>query len=945
MPLDRSIQKIVIIGAGPIVIGQACEFDYSGTQACKALKEEGYTVILLNSNPATIMTDSSTADAVYIEPITSDVLEKIFQRERPDALLPTMGGQTGLNCAEELSQKGILQKYNVKLLGISLEAIEKAEDRELFKQAMKSQGLEVPRSFCAAAWEEVHAAVEKLGFPVVIRCSFTLGGQGGGIARNIEELERICEEGFTFSPKLLIEESVQGWKEIELEVIRDRTGKGLVICGMENMDPMGVHTGDSIVIAPIQTVSDEDYQLMKKMAFLMMDGIGMVSGGCNVQFAQEPRSRKILAIEINPRVSRSSALASKATGFPIAKIVTKIAAGYTLDELAAIEPVIDYVVTKMPRFDFEKFPDANQELTTHMKSVGEVMGLGATFKESLLKAISSLDKATAKKINPEEINLSTPHPQQFWYIYLALQNGISIEEIQKKTNYDAWFLKEINELVEEEKAIAKKSLKSVNASELERWKQMGFSDERLGTLLKTKSKQISEKRKKLNLHPVYKRLDSWSGIFPFEIACMFSTYSNACESKPTTKKKILVVGSGPNRIGQGIEFDYCCVHGVKAIRELGYESVMINCNPETVSTDWDTTDRLYFEPLTVEHIREVIRLEKPIGTIIQLGGQTPLNIGRYLHKEGIPILGTCFDSIDITEDRKRFRSFAKKIGIKQPKNCFFSTAQEGWEKAQKIGFPMILRPSYVIGGTAIQTIRNEAEFHAYLHDVPIESVAPILMEEFLEEAMEVEVDAICDGQEVFICGIIEHVEPAGIHSGDSICFLSPYKLPQHFQNAIKEQTIKIGRALNILGLFNVQFAIHKNEVVVLEVNARASRTIPLLSKTTALPLVHIATKCILGQSLKAQGLSGMAQPKCLALKMPVFPFSRLHLTNEQLGPQMKSTGEVLCVGKTFDELFMKARMYASERKNLYTSDLEERLPRPVTAPTLEVYDITRVLNW
>jgi len=871
MPLDRSIKRVLVIGAGPIVIGQGCEFDYSGTQGCKALREEGCKVILLNSNPATVMTDRHIADAVYIEPIVSEIVEKILYRERPDSLLATMGGQTALNCTLEMAKLGILKKYGINLLGLSLDTIEKAENRELFKEGMLKIGIDVPKSFSIDQ--------KDISFPVIVRCSYTLGGQGGGVAHCMEELEQILAEAAQFSEKVLIEESVIGWKEYELEVMRDRGGNCLVVCGIENLDPMGVHTGDSITVSPIQTLTDKEYQLMRKMAFRVMEAIGMVSGGCNVQFAVNPKTGRMLCIEVNPRVSRSSALASKATGYPIAKIAAKLALGYHLDELQhSFEPAIDYVVTKIPRFTFEKFPQANQQLTTYMKSVGEVMGIGRTFKESFNKAISSLDVEKA---------------------FLPRKNG-----------YDPWFLNQINELEEE---IVKGPLERVDFSQLHRWKQMGFSDEKLALLLNCTEREIFELRENFKLHPVYKRVDSCSAEFPTETAYMYSTYEQECESNPTSKKKILVLGSGPNRIGQGIEFDYCCVHAVKAIRELGYESILLNCNPETVSTDYDTTDRLYFEPLTLEHVREVIHIEKPVGTIIQFGGQTPLNIGKHLDREGLPLLGTPFASIDLAEDRKKFQLFAARLGIKQPRNGFFSSRGEALKLAKKIGFPMILRPSYVIGGTGIEIIQNESELNSYC------ATPPVLMEEFLEGALEVEVDAISDGREVFICGIVEHIEPAGIHSGDSMSFLSPYRLKSEAQSALMEQTRKIGLALGVVGLFNVQFAIHKEEILVLEVNPRASRTVPLLSKTTGLPLVQIATKAILGLSLKEQGMLSKADPKYLGLKLPVFPFERLHLKNETLGPQMKSTGEVLCIGKTFEELFMKAKVY---KEHISACDLE-----------------------
>lgn len=960
MPLDRSIKKVLVIGAGPIVIGQGCEFDYSGTQACQALKEEGCKVILLNSNPATIMTDSHVADVVYIEPITSLIVEKIIRRERPDSFLPTVGGQIALNCAMEIARQGILEKYGVNFIGLTLDTIEKAENRTLFKEEILKIGLEVPKSFCVATWKEVILAQRELGFPIIVRCSFTLGGQGGGIAHDFEELEKICDDGFAFSKELLVEQSIIGWKEYELEVMRDRKGNCIVVCGIENIDPMGVHTGDSITVTPIQTLTDKEYQLMRKRAFQIMESIGMVSGGCNVQFAIDPKTGRMLCIEVNPRVSRSTAFASKATGFPIAKIAAKIAIGYNLDELkneaaslsfpSSFEPVVDYVAIKIPRFNFEKFPRANQHLSTHMKSVGEVMAIGKTFKDSLNKAISSLDIHVSEKgelatSSDIQNKLKEPHHQRLEFIFKALHNGVSIEDVYALTRYDPWFLAQINDLVKEEQEIVKNSFETVDFRRMYRWKQMGFSDEKLAVLLKCKQTQLTERRIRSKVHPVYKRVDTCSGEFPNEITYMYSTYEEECESIPTIKKKVLVLGSGPNRIGQGIEFDYCCVHAVKAIRDLGYESIIINCNPGTVSTDHCTTDRLYFEPLTIEHVHEVIRIEKPLGIVIQLGGQTPLNIGRYLQKDGIAILGTPLASIDLAEDRKKFQIFAEKIGVKQPQNKTFFSLEEALLIAAEIGFPMILRPSYVIGGNSIQIIWNQSELKVYLRDLDLEIVAPVLMEAFLEDAMEVDVDAICDGKEVFICGIIEHIEPAGIHSGDSMSFLSPYQLNQQFQSDLMEQTRKIGLSLKVVGLFNVQFAIYNNEILVLEVNPRASRTIPLLSKTTGLPLVQIAMKCILGQSLKEQGLGTKAVSKFLGLKLPVFPFSRLHIKDEKLGPQMKSTGEVLCIGKTFNELFMKAKMYASQDRSLFTSDLESKLPSPDISSILEIYDINRPISF
>lgn len=954
MPLDRSLKKVLVIGAGPIVIGQACEFDYAGTQACTALKEAGCRVILLNSNPATIMTDGQVADAIYIEPITAQTAEAIIRRERPDAILATMGGQTALNCARELAGQGILQKYGVRLLGITPAAIEKAENRHAFKQEMLKIGVAVPKSYCVANWQEALSAQRNLSFPLIVRSSYTLGGQGSGIARDMGELESICQQGPAGAAELLLEESVIGWKEYELEIVRDSKGTSIVVCGIENIDPMGVHTGDSMAVSPIQTLTDKEYQQMRKSAFQIVESIGMVAGGCNVQFAVHPKTGRMLCIEVNPRVSRSSALASKATGFPIAKIAAKLAIGFNLDELkndatcpsfpAAFEPVMDYVVVKIPRFNFEKFPQADQLLCTHMKSVGEVMGIGRTFKEALHKAIASLElqgpgipRKTACADMSHQLKL--PVPQRLGLLFEALCRGMSIEEAHALTHYDPWFLAQFSELVEEEKAITASSLATADAAHMRRWKRLGFSDDKLAALMHCTRLQVAEKRRQLHVHPVYKRIDTCSAEFPSDIPYMYSTYEDECESTPTARQKVLVIGSGPNRIGQGIEFDYCCVQTVKTIRELGYESILVNCNPATVSTDYDIADRLYFEPLTPEHVQAVMRTENPRGTIIQFGGQTPLNIARHLQADGIMLLGTPFAAIEQAEDKQRFRLFVDKLGLKQPPNAIFNTEAEALQAAPEIGFPMILRPSYVIGGHAIEIVCNAHELQAYLQTAPLAAAAPVLMERFLEGAKEVEVDAICDGTDVCMCGILEHVEPAGVHSGDSMSFLSPYQLDQGLQAALMEQTKDIGLALGVVGCFNVQFAIHHGELLVLEVNPRASRTVPLLSKTTGMPLVRIATKCILGQSLKEQGIGARLAPRFLGLKLPVFPFARLQVAGAKLSPQMRSTGEVLCIGKTFDELFIKARAYASQDKSLFTADLDAKLPRSECPPALDIYDI------
>lgn len=940
MPRNLDIKKVLIIGAGPITIGQACEFDYSGTQACRALKEEGCEVILINSNPATIMTDPTNAHAVYIEPIECEIIERIIQKHRPEAILPTMGGQTALNCALKLYQKGILEKYNVKLIGLEISTIEKAEDRNLFKEIVTSRGLAVPRSFYVRNMQEVDLAQGEIGFPLIIRTSYTLGGEGGGVVYDANELEEKCQRAFRFSQGLLLEESIIGWKEYELELMRDKLGNCIVVCGIENVDPMGVHTGDSITVAPIQTLTDKEYQKMRLAAFSIMDAIGMTSGGCNVQFAVQPESGKMYCIEINPRVSRSSALASKATGFPIAKIAAKIALGYQLDELknelsnphfpSSFEPVIDYVVTKIPRFNFEKFSDVDQSLTTHMKSIGESMAVGRTFKESFLKALFSLDlplnNLYCLPMSLAELNkqLRIPQPDRIFLILEAFRRGISIGDIQSATSYDLWFLSQFKELIEVENEIKATGRGCVNKEQLTHWKQAGFPDEYIAHLLDCHPDQIAQTRAKLSLSPVYKRIDTCAGEFPNEIAYMYSSYEEECESEPTNRKKIVILGSGPNRIGQGIEFDYCCVQALKAAQELGYEAIIINCNPETVSTDYDVADRLYFEPLIAEYVLEVLRIERPIGVLIQVGGQTPLKIGHALCQKGYEILGTPFAAIDIAEDRGKFRHFANEFGLKQPKNFAFSSHDEALTLAEEIGYPLVLRPSFVIGGSSIQIVETQSQLQQYLAAHSNLLSAPILIEEFLQNWQEVELDAICDGKDVFICGLVEQVDPTGVHSGDSICLLSPFKLAPSMQVNLIEQTEKIGLGLGIVGFYNVQYAVQGEEIVVLEVNPRASRTIPLLSKITGLNLVQIAMKCILGCSLAEQKLIGIAKPMFCAVKLPVFPFSRLNVKDEGLGPQMKSTGEVLCLGCSFEEAFAKARIYCQDSK-LFSKPTREQV--------------------
>lgn len=940
MPLNTSIKKVLVIGAGPIVIGQACEFDYSGTQACKALKEEGCRVILVNPNPATIMTDSEVADIVYMEPIHLDILELIIKKHRPDALLPTMGGQTALNATIELDQKGILDKYSVKLIGLNVSTIQKAEDRQQFKDQVTSLGLEVPHSFLTSNWNEVKKVQSVIGFPLVIRTFFTLGGEGGGIVHNEKDLFNFCAKIFNSSQKILIEESIIGWKEYELEIMRDQAGNCIVVCGIENIDPMGVHTGDSITVSPIQTLTDKEYQKMRTAAFRIMKVINMTSGGCNVQFAIHPKTGKMYCIEINPRVSRSSALASKATGFPIARIAAKIALGYHLDELentlvknhfpASFEPTIDYVVIKIPRFNFEKFPEASQKLTTHMKSIGEVMAMGRTFLEAFQKAIHSLEIDQGKlfelSLSLEEIKkeIKDFDSDRIFFILQAFRLGLSIEEVHKSTYYDPWFLSQLRQMVLVEKEIKKTPFQRIQKDSLFIWKKLGFSDAHLAYLLKCSEDEIRKLRWKMDIHPVYKRVDSCSAEFPSETAYMYSTYEEECESLPKTREKIAIIGSGPNRIGQGVEFDYCCVHTIKTVKKLGFESIVINCNPETVSTDYDISDRLYLEPLTPEYILEILRIEQPNGIIVQMGGQTSLKLSQDLYQNGFKIAGTSFESIQRAEDRDGFRKFLSRFKLNQPRNASFSKEKDALVLAKKIGYPVIVRPSFIIGGSLIRILYSEEELKQYLEKISLRKASPVLVEEFLENCLEVEVDAICDGIDVFVCGIIEHLNPAGIHSGDSTCFLFSCTICPEIEEKLLKQTRLIGIEMGIIGLFNVQYIIRDREVMVIEINPRASRTIPLLSKITALPLVQIATKCILKHSLQEQKLSGVAKNRLKAMKIPVFPFSRLYIKGETLGVEMKSTGEVLCLGKSIDELFVKARFYIANHK-LFPKKVRERI--------------------
>src|SRR5450830_1502763 len=938
MPKRTDIKSILIIGAGPIIIGQACEFDYSGAQACKALREEGYKVILVNSNPATIMTDPEMADVTYIEPVQWQMVESIIAKERPDALLPTMGGQTGLNCALDLARHGVLQKYGVEMIGASREAIDKAEDREKFKQAMKSIGLDCPRSMLAHSLEEALQVQAAIGYPVVIRPSFTLGGSGGGIAYNREEFVAICERGLDASPtkELLIEESVIGWKEFEMEVVRDKADNCIIICSIENLDPMGVHTGDSITVAPAQTLTDKEYQIMRNASLAVLREIGVDTGGSNVQFAINPVDGRMVVIEMNPRVSRSSALASKATGFPIAKIAAKLAVGFTLDELkneitggatpASFEPSIDYVVTKIPRFAFEKFPQADNHLTTQMKSVGEVMAIGRTFQESFQKALRGLevgvDGMNEKTTDHETIKeeLGEPGPDRIWYVGDAFAQGFTLEEVHGLTHIDPWFLSQIKEIVDIELWLENsQTLEGLDKDTLFKLKQKGFADRRLAKLLKVSDTAVREKRHALNIRPVYKRVDTCAGEFSTNTAYMYSTYEEECESKPNDKKKIMVLGGGPNRIGQGIEFDYCCVHAALAMREDGYETIMVNCNPETVSTDYDTSDRLYFESLTLEDVLEIVALEKPYGVIVQYGGQTPLKLALDLEANGVPIVGTSPDMIDAAEDRERFQKLLHDLGLRQPPNRTARTEADALRLAQEIGYPLVVRPSYVLGGRAMEIVHEQRDLERYMREaVKVSHDSPVLLDRFLNDAIECDVDCISDGQRTFIGGVMEHIEQAGVHSGDSACSLPPYSLSSETIEELKRQTALMAKGLNVIGLMNVQFAIQKREVdgteqdvvFVLEVNPRASRTVPFVSKATGLQLAKIAARCMVGQSLASQGITQEVVPPYFSVKEAVFPFVKFPGVDTILGPEMKSTGEVMGVGQTFAEAFVKAQLGA-----------------------------------
>ena len=930
MSKRTDIKSILIIGAGPIIIGQACEFDYSGAQACKALKEEGYRVILVNSNPATIMTDPNVADATYIEPIKWEVVKKIIEIERPDALLPTMGGQTALNCALDLDKNGVLKSFNVELIGASKEAIDKAEDRQLFKQAMTKIGLASARSVIAHSLEEAMQVQASIGYPAIIRPSFTMGGSGGGIAYNKVEFIEICERGLDASPtkELLIEESLLGWKEFEMEVVRDSNDNCIIICSIENLDPMGVHTGDSITVAPAQTLTDKEYQIMRNASIDVLREIGVDTGGSNVQFAINPEDGRMVVIEMNPRVSRSSALASKATGFPIAKIAAKLAVGYSLDELsneitggltpASFEPTIDYVVTKIPRFAFEKFPNADASLTTQMKSVGEVMAIGRSFQESFQKALRglelgydglneiSLDKTLIIK------ELKEPGADRIRYLADGMRLGLSIEEIFNFTKIDPWFLYQIEDLIKNEEKLKTFKLDAIDKTYLFELKQKGFSDHRIGYLLGTEEKSIRELRAKNHIHPVYKRVDTCAAEFHTDTAYLYSTYEQECESRPTLNKKIIILGGGPNRIGQGIEFDYCCVHASLALKEAGFETIMINCNPETVSTDFDISDRLYFESVTLEDVLEIVYKENPFGVIVQYGGQTPLKLSKALADAGVPIIGTLPEDIDAAEDRERFQKVLNDLNLKQPPNRTARTPEEAIKLAEEIGYPLVVRPSYVLGGRAMEIVHEQEDLERYMREaVKVSHDSPVLLDRFLNDAIEVDIDAISDGESVVIGGIMEHIEQAGVHSGDSACSLPPYSIDEKKQMELIAQTKKMALKLNVIGLMNVQFALQGDDIYVLEVNPRASRTVPFVSKAIGKPLAKIAARCMAGETLESQKFTTEVKPKFFSVKEAVFPFIKFPGVDVILGPEMKSTGEVMGVGSSFAEAFIKSQMGAS----------------------------------
>jgi carbamoyl-phosphate synthase large subunit len=930
MPKRTDIHSVLIIGAGPIVIGQACEFDYSGAQACKALKEEGFRIILVNSNPATIMTDPEMADATYIEPINWRVLERIIERERPDALLPTMGGQTALNCALDLAREGVLERFGVEMIGATREAIDKAEDRDLFRQAMRRIGLDMPRSAIAHSLEEAQQVQAQVGFPAIIRPSFTMGGSGGGIAYNAEEFDEICRRGLDLSPtsELLIEESALGWKEFEMEVVRDHKDNCIIVCSIENFDAMGVHTGDSITVAPAQTLTDKEYQIMRDASLAVLREIGVDTGGSNVQFAINPDDGRMIIIEMNPRVSRSSALASKATGFPIAKVAAKLAVGYTLDELrneitggatpASFEPSIDYVVTKVPRFAFEKFPAADSRLTTQMKSVGEVMAIGRTFQESLQKALRGLETdrdGLNRMINPGDPNLTDvlrreirqPGADRIFYLADAMRAGWPLEELYELSGIDPWFLAQVQELVALEAEVKAAGAAGLDAVRLRLLKRKGFSDKRLARLVGSDEASIRRLRHDHGIRPVFKRVDTCAAEFATATAYMYSTYEEECEAAPSDRQKIMVLGGGPNRIGQGIEFDYCCVHAALALRDDGFETIMVNCNPETVSTDYDTSDRLYFEPLTLEDVLEIVAVEQPRGVIVQYGGQTPLKLARALEAAGVPIIGTSPDSIDRAEDRERFQRLVHELHLKQPPNATARSESESLEQAAAIGYPLVVRPSYVLGGRAMELVYDDIELARYIRNaVSVSNDSPVLLDRFLDNAIEVDVDAVCDGERVLIGGIMEHIEQAGVHSGDSACSLPPYTLSAGVQEQLCEQMTRLGLALGVRGLMNAQFAIQDDEIFILEVNPRASRTVPFVSKSIGVPLAKVGARCMAGRTLAEQGLENHVQPPRYFVKEAVFPFVKFPGVDTVLGPEMKSTGEVMGIGESFAEAYGKA---------------------------------------
>ncbi len=936
MPKRTDINSILILGAGPIIIGQACEFDYSGTQACQALKEEGYRVILVNSNPATIMTDPALADATYIEPVKWPIVEKIIQKERPDAILPTMGGQTALNCSLDLNRHGVLKKYDVELIGASCEAIDKAEDRELFDNAMTTIGLETPQHGMAHNMEQAYEALEKVGFPCIIRPSFTLGGTGGGIAYNREEFDDICARGLELSPtnELLIDESLIGWKEFELEVVRDKNDNCIIVCSIENLDAMGVHTGDSITVAPAQTLTDKEYQQLRNAAIAVLREIGVETGGSNVQFAVSPQNGRLVIIEMNPRVSRSSALASKATGFPIARVAAKLAIGFTLDELsneitggvtpASFEPTIDYVVTKIPRFTFEKFPEANDRITTQMKSVGEVMAIGRTFQESIQKALRGLEVGMcgfdpvldSKLSNAKEVltrELTEPGAERIWYVADAFRQDWSIDTVYELSGIDPWFLVQIKDLVEAEQKVAELKLANIDKDTMFGLKRKGFSDMRLAQILDVPELEVQKARHDLGIRPVFKRVDTCAAEFVSSTAYMYSTYEEECEADASDRKKIMVLGGGPNRIGQGIEFDYCCVHAALAMREDGFETIMVNCNPETVSTDYNVSDRLYFEPLTFEDVIEIAQLEKPAGVIVQFGGQTPLNLVKRLELAGVPVIGTPPDAIDRAEDRERFQQLIQKLGLRQPPNCTVRSVEESIEEANKISYPLVVRPSYVLGGRAMEVVYNEEELKRYMHQaVMVSNKSPVLLDYFLSSAIEIDVDVVSDGERVVVGAIMQHIEQAGIHSGDSACSLPPYNLTMKVQDHIREQVSALALELGVVGLMNTQLAYQDGEIYVIEVNPRASRTVPFVSKCIGTSLAKVAARCMIGTSLKEQGFTKEIIPKTFAVKEAVFPFNKFPGVDPILGPEMKSTGEVMGVGTTFAEAYAKAQMGAGE---------------------------------